>query len=580
MQFSKYIFLIIAISIFTIPLFSQIEQSANNRALTITDNRIALIKTDIIKEITSFSPAEQSVYYAQFGEMLWESDQKEARTWFNKSVELALSPAASYNDDIAKIFGLISIYNRLEQKEPLLANKLFSKITALLIETANTNNVNNRLNLYFHLAYEIVDKDENLAFELVKTALKDRNFNFSGYNFYYPINIIKKNKTIGNYLISNLIEKAKNEKNSHLAFILGYYIFEKTVVDDDDNPVNKKTITIFSDKQRQNLLEVFLHFIQKDSLELQAKQRTDCGSIVTLGFEYLPLYKKLLPEKNFIVENALNVCQNAEIKRWEKPDFLLKKTKTSQDYLDIANESVDKKIKNRYLQTASRVAEYENNFPLAVSILDSIEKEYRQEDWIFSKVQLLSNYIEFLIKQNNFNEINKVLNNTPIDYRPYVINESLYSFSFYEPIHRQFAIDFMNIARAYFNKIEKFPADKPTYVQNPTKFADLTLFYVKAGLFEDAVEVHEESIKLLNRLLANLPPELKDKPIYLQSSYTVFTNQYPPNDTEFFNKYFDRLYKNIGMIEAKKIRLSSRFDFLKKNLVKLQPTQSIPGFPS
>lgn len=139
----------------------------------------------------------------------------------------------------------------------------------------------------------------------------------------------------------------------------------------------------------------------------------------------------------------------------------------------------------------------------------------------------------------------------------------------------------MNQARADFNKIDKVSVNPVRYAANPSRFSQLTSLYVRFGSYEDAIAVHEESIKSFNRLARSLPPEYKEKNIVSPfTTYSRFTDSYPPGDSDFINRYFDRIYENVGKIENSRIRLSQRFGLLEKNFEKVLAPDSIPGIPN
>jgi hypothetical protein len=578
MQFSKYISLIFLLFLLSFSAFPQTEPPIDYSILTIPERRAAMIKTDIIREIEGLERQKQARYYVRLANVLQKTNQKEANIWLVKGVEIALSLATDYVNDDARITDLRNALYYIENKDVILANKLVSKIKELLLKKAKTNNIDNHGRIYLYLADQIIAKDEPLAFKFVKIALKDRNLELNWQDCRIIAGIAKKNKDFGEFLLNNLLQKVKTEENRKLALSLKTIIYTDFIDDNDNANIYRKQV--FSDAVQKTFLELLLIFIQKDSLELVTKKRNDCGSILGFGMNSLKEYKRLLPEKSSVVEEAINICQNSEVESWKKPAFAKRSRKTSQDYLDLAKEIGDKQLKSNYLQTASNLARNEKNFPLAINIMDSIDKEFRKDNWIYFKIQLLSDYVQYLVKKENFDEITKAINDAPQDYRPYIIIQSVGSIFIYKPKQQQFALDLMNQARADFNKIDKFLEEMTYFKPNPTEFGNLVPYYVKLGLYEDAIATHEESIKSLNRLMANLPPEMKRKPIYRMASYSRFTNQYPPVDSEFFYRYFDQIYRNIGLINDKEIRLGELLEILAKNSEKPQNYYFISGIPS
>jgi tetratricopeptide (TPR) repeat protein len=370
-----------------------------------------------------------------------------------------------------------------------------------------------------------------------------------------------------------LIEAVKN--NGRIAFAR-HYLFE-----DDSDTFSRIARRAMPDSQAAVLLELMLPYVQKDSEAVKLKKRNDCPITKEWGLKYLEEYKRLLPKKSSLIEQAVIVCENSEIEVWKKPYFY-KNTplKTSRDYFDFAKEINDKKTQANFLMMASQRAGDEKNYRLASSILDIIEKDFRQYNWSWMKIGAISKQIEELFKEDDFDEITRTLESAPPEYRPFITIKVLNFMSRLKPNHREFVADLMNQARTDFNKIDKYSVNPGDSAINPTQFGQLTVLYVKFGFYDEAIMTHEESIKSFNRLSGTLPPEYKDKKIILRlSSFSRFTNRFPPDDLEFFSRYFDRIYENIGIIENSRIRMHERLGLLEKNLEKPPNTYLIPGIP-
>jgi hypothetical protein len=530
-----------------------------------------MIKADIIREIEGLERKDQARYYVQLGDVLWESDQKEANIWLSKGTELASNQTVEYENNNKKLSALWNSLINVLEKDKVKSDKIISEIRKMASE--KFDNPKDANETFILIADQILSRinDENTAFEFAMISLKSEKpvIVWHSSEFFRLLNHINQN--LADKYFNEMIKVAKLKENSHLVSVLAYIA--------DKRLLGNVPFKQLSEPTEKNLLEFLLPFIQNNALELKNKKKNDCYPILNYGIRFLEGYKRLLPEKSLIVEDAINVCQNADIESWKKPDFAKRNRKTSQDYLDLAKEITDKRIKTNYLHSASSLASKEGNHKLGISILDSIDTEFRDESWVNSKIDLLSNLVKELYSKNDFPEITKIINDTPEDYRPYIIVHSLQSFSFQNQNQKELVSTLLRQAKIDFNKIDKFTENKLKAFHSPTQFGNLVKYYVKLGLYEEAIATHKECVKSLNRLMTNLPSELKEKRIYRMSSYSRFTNQSPPNDLEFIDRYFDQIYRNISLIEDKNIRLGERLGFLKKSLEKPPKIQYIPGIP-
>ncbi len=580
MRFSAYILVYLFILSFSNSTFPQTSTQSGTAKKEIEDISImrnAQIKADILQEIKSLPSKYQAYYYTRLGSVYWERNQKEGIFWLTKGVELGINPATEYKNNNEKLTGLWNLLSSVLEKDALLSDKLISKIKEVKIEESNGDSFKDAHETYILIAEQILNrkKDDKLAFEFATLSLKGKNpaVNWDSSEFFGALKF--KNENLANSYFAKLIEILKTNEDKNLVSNFVNYFFDSSV----SNFPQKEALFNISDSQRKDLLEFLLSFIQNDSEELALKKKNHCGSIVGFGLGFLEDYKRLLPEKSLVVEQAIAVCQNAPIEPWQKPDFYKRPRKTSQDFLGLAKEISDKKIQANYLEFAAQSARGEKNYRLSTNILDSIEKQFRNFFWASAKIQSDSNLIDELFRTENFAEITELLENSPPEYRPFIIVNCFNSVWKVNQNQKEFVFDLMNQARSDFNKIDKSPVSPGDYFTNPTRFGQLTQLYVKFGFYDEAITTHAESIDALNRYADNLPAKVKEKGIVPRvSSYSRFTNSFPRRDIEFINKYFDQIYANIGKIEDTRIRISERLELLGQNLEKVPNSVLIPNF--
>jgi hypothetical protein len=554
------------------------ENPEENPALIIKNQRIDKIKADILKEIQILPGKDQAYNYAYLGNILWNYDQKEGLYWMTKGVELAMNPTTEYKDNAEKLSSLWNILSNVLEEDPGLTDKLVAKIKQIKIDESNPDILESVNRTYIVIAQQLLTRkgDDKSAIEFAMLSLKGKQpaINWRSSQFFRALKF--KNEILANSYFAKVIETVKKIGDKQLFADFVNYLVENSI---SNYPKQDPRFNI-SDSQKTELLEFIFPSIQNDSEELALKKRNNCGSAGGWGARFLEDYKRLLPNKSIIVEQALGACQNADIDFWKKPDFQKRPRKTSQDYLDLAKLITDKQVQINYLETAAAKARDEKNYPLANNILESIDKDSRNSYWTFLKIDSISNWIKELSDKNETAEINKLLDNSPPEFVPFIIVRSLNSYWRLKPEQKEFVLDLLNLARAGFNKIDRFPINSPDFAINPTIFGQLPQLYVKFGFYDEAIATHEESIKSLNRLFNNLPPEFKgNKTFPIISSYSTFSNQFPPSDVDFVDRYFDRIYDNIGKIENSRVRLSQHLNFFRENLRKVRNSVLIPYVP-
>lgn len=581
MQIFKLVFLFSFLFLLSISIFSQNiatpDNSKHNTSQIDKKARTERLKADILQEIQTFNHEDQAYFYAKLGDIFWEYDKKEGIYWLTKGIELGVNPATDYKNDKEKLSSLVSLFYRVSEKDVVSADKIISKIKEIKIDESNPDILRYANETYISFAEHILSRknDEKLAFEFAMLSLKGTNpaINWDTSDFFWKLKY--KNENLANAYFAKLFEVVKSNGDIDLT--------SKFVMEFNRHRFNKNARLNISDSQKKDLLELVLSFVRQESEKLMLGQIDDCAVTRSWGVGFLEDYKRHLPGKLPLVEQAIAVCQNAEIEHWKKPDFLKKPLKTSLDYLVLAKEIPDKKLQANYLKVASSLARSEKFYRISIKILDSIEPEFRDDYWAWMKFDSKSEFVEELFRKNDFTEITKILESSPPEYRHFII-VNLFNFKYnprLEPSQREFVLDLMSQARAGFNKMDKFIVNGINPFLNPTKFSDLTRLYVKFGLYDEAIASHEESIKLFNRLVITLPSKYKEiDAIPRSSSFLSFTNQFPRNDLDFFNKYFDRIYENVGTIENSRTRLFERLELLGKNLEKVQDIKTIPGIPS
>ena len=572
-----------ALVLFSVCLFSVSGYSQNKTRSGGTEKgvpsvdrqRIQLIKADILKEIKNFPKKDQAAFYTRLGDVYWNGgDRDEGLLWIARGVDLGTSPAAGYENEAGKLTAYWNLLSEALEKDADLAAKLITKIREIEPDESNAELREAANQTYIVIARQILirKRDADLALEFALRSLKGRKpaINWTAIEFFRPLKATNEN--LADIYFAKLVESVKNSGDKDIAAeFVNYFVFSEL----SNYPAKDPRYRI-SDAQKKELLEILIPFIQKNADDFISKKINACGIPSYWGSRFSEDYKNLLPEKFTLIEQANAACAVREKEPWQKTELYKKPDKTIEDFLELAKQVPDVRIRMGFLLDAALRAHNEKKWSLANEILNGIDKDSRGYFWTSSKIETASKLIAQHFNNKEQAEVARVLDDSPPELRPFIIVRSLFWLSS-RPDRREEVLNLMNLARADFNKLDRYPANPWDRLTNPTYFAELLQYYVKFRYFDEAAATQEEAVKAFNRLVRNLPAEFnKNGVVPLLSSFSNFSNQFPRNDAEFINLYFDRIYENIGRIEQARARLSERLYFLRRMLEKPVQFQNYP----
>lgn len=457
----------------------------------------------------------------------------------------------------------ILLFHVVLENEEALFKKPLAEITKILYEEVNEKRSDEYSEILISLANQLLEKEEKLAFDLAILSLKGNKpvFNWNSYSFFSELK--KKNETLSNQYFAKMLEVVKlsgNRENLEGLLTISFNMFRGAIFPSMQRPQN------ITETQKRDLLVVLVPFIEKESEELSQKKRDNCALARGYGKRFLEDYRKLLPQRAGVIEQALNICQMSEIDFWKKPDFN-RTLKTSQDYLDFAKEVGDKAMRaNLILFAASFAAQNEQNYRLAIEILDGMDEDSRKilninYWWEIQRLQSSSGFIIELFNKGSFAEINQFIKNSPQKLRPFIILHAMNRLRSYSAKNKQMLFDLLNQAKAEFFKIEiPVPTDNSFF--NLSSLAQIHLlvsFYYDLGYKTEAIETFEEYINFLNRFERRVSSDNNGE----RRNLYFYYHQLPKN---FIETYFEQIYQNIERIEALPGRLSFRLNLFREIL--------------
>ncbi len=509
--------------------------------------RLGQSKADILADINSLKSKDQMVYYAMLGDLLWEHDRAEAEISLNKAAEIALDPATEYRDTADKLDYLRRFFyaGGAAGKNEALANKLRSAAAEVFFQASKTPRADEYRRKFLDFAQLLVRSDKNLAFELAMLSLDGKNpvLYPDAVNFFFYLRSV--DETFADRYLSKVVEIfRKNGDKASLGSTIEYL---------NDYASNNRSAPV-SDAQKSLLYAVLIPHIESETRELLRKTATDCYLTRTYGKPLLADFKRLLSAQAAVVEQALKVCQTANIEDWYKPEPK-GAVKTSQEALDAAAAPTDPTLRRHFTFRAAVLARDEKNFLRAHEILDSMDdaqKTWLSQNWDLFRIGVTVDQIRELYGKKDFAGARKTLENSLPRLRPYVYLNILSESGGWWLSDSQTNLLLLDLAREEFKKAD-FPLPKFNYLitTNPAKFQALVYWCVRNKFTAEALAVFDEYVELMNRLTS--------KYTFKTDAGDTFSHfYYYPLPQKFVDENFERLSESTRRLESSKARLEIR----------------------
>jgi hypothetical protein len=527
----------------------------NNERILLWQTRTQSTTNDILIQINKSRSSERVFYYAKLGEIWWEKDQKEGKQYLEKAVEYAVSPATDYKNFKEQISKLRDLLKIVSPKDASLEKKIISKLNELSVgENTGENNLNS--DAILETAVLLVDIDIQRAYNLGVSTLKQKQPVFSFRSVRLFLNIRNKNEILANNFYKQALEVAKLNVSDDFIDNLFRISF----------PESYEFPPVSDDSLRKHFLGILSQNIQTEAQNVLEKKQENCNFTKYYGVKIFNQYKQLLPEKTVVIEKAIGICQvSDEIKNKDglSPD---EQPKTIEDYLELAKLTNDKKLRNKYLLEAALIAnQQQKKFKLAIEILDQIDDDERNTPpavWDIERLTATTSLIIELIENNYLQDVNETIKKSPAKLRPEIrisVADKLDSVK-----NKLYGYELLNEAKVELAKTDfKFSSASPVFINSPLSYKNLTDLYLTFGYQPDAIETFDDSIKSLNRYVADTPedniPSLKRS-----VNWKVFAD-FPD---KFIEVYFQRIERGFAEIENIPIKLDIQLQWLKNSLKK------------
>lgn len=502
-----------------------------------------------MQDVKSLPVKYQSQYYAKLGQIYWEKDKKEGVFWLNKAIENALSPKTDYQDGQEKVDVLTHLFFSFNvfEKDAALGRKLLDAITETLYDEVKTKGSDDFNAKLIYIAPGLLKTDEQLAFDLAMLSLQGKQPVINYNSIYFFEKAKNKNQDLSSRYFSRMVEVVRTGGDRNL--------LEGLMNINTSNLNSWLKPPFISDAQKLELLELLSLFIQKESAELYSKKGNDCYITRRYGMFYLDAYKKLLPPRAAVVEQAINICTASNIEPWKKPGYFKNRSvRTSQELLDFAKELPDKRVQTSWLYSAALRAETEMNYRFGIGILDGIEPTARIDlrTWEIIRAQITAKLVLELLKSDNFEEAKQEIKNSPPELRPDVISRVMFSLGNFKTKNKQITYDLLDQMRTDIENPDFYSDDRSKVNRfQPDHFFKLANEFYYLGYKADALSVLENYSKLQNQMSRRSLPEKDFREYFGLSFAPVFPGRFAETD-------YDRIYLVFGNIEPVKVRLKLR----------------------
>jgi hypothetical protein len=545
--------LLVFVNLVAIRAMSQTQTASATNAVKspegIWTKRKVRIKTDILNYIKTLPRSEQIKLYATLGNMFWESDQNEAERWIAKAGQIALDPATEYESGQQQVNTLeeFTFNYDLNKRAPELAKQLQAQTVRLLLEDAKRNGAAGYQGISLYLAQKTLTQNPKLALDLALVSLKDPAVSY-GYNtieFLWALEAA--DVSLADQYVAAWLQKIRDGDQDH---------FFLSTLADQFYPVESGRTSRLTMEQKKGWLNLIADLVEQDT-ELLRTDGSNCQVTAFYGRRYSDELQKLLPERFPIVAQRIAACRQL------KPDYFAPaKPRTIDSLLQTAKTTPDELRRFWYVISAEQMASTARNYPLAIEILDSVDENSRQKfgAWRTYRTQTTVKFVQHLLEEGDFQEIDRVLDETPQELRPCIILDSTWPDKLNASSHQRELRALYDRAKVEFQKMDfaALMAKPDFHALNPARIATLVGLYAGLGdeYSKDVLDTFDEYIELQNRLI-------HDFAVQTPNGGRWFYYDYPHLPRILIDRYFDLVYGKIDEIDAPSIRIGLRFDMLK-----------------
>lgn len=511
------------------------------RADTLTNN--------LLRDAAKTDALDRALLIAQLSDSWWESEQTQANTWIEKSVDTivfypsaeAKQQRAKYLDTAREVLALIFTRNR----------KQASRLTDILSKPEEDVPDNERQFNSEALITQALGIVKTNPAAATKLALRAFSLRFPTNAWKLALELRRNNPNLANQIFSaafSTLSTAPDTQKMHAMIRIAF-----PDLDNSDFPPK----LLPPRELRISFLNFVADYLYQRQLKFSSKAIPSCSNEATLAGKLRTYFSEWLPLKSEMVEHSVNICVS-------------KQTKQLLNRFDAATNDVDELLKEadriegepvvraNFLIRAALAALVQNKFATAIEILEKMTDDERKvagDFWDEIRVVSAARLAVVEFKEGDIAGANKTLRKLSDARRPLGQIGFVYQFSPEDEACYQFCVDLLNESRAGITKSE-LPFPKKT-----SEWLTLVKLYSRYKLQTEAAEVFKEMVIAFNS--SKLDDDTALNHLISESKRIV-----PDFALSLFETNEDRMVEAVSLISDQKVRRELNLQFLKVMLEK------------
>jgi hypothetical protein len=547
----------LALVIHLLSIFAFGQDAATLLERDVWRTRAAILTSSLLKDAAKNDALDRALLMAQLSGLWWESDQNQANTWIEKSVDaIAFYSADEAKEHREKFFGVarqvLNLISNHNKKQSTRLSEILSKSEDIPDKEKNLN-----AEALIEQALNIVKEDPNRAADLGFRAL------YLG----FPSNadrlswaLRRNNPELANRFFRAALSNLSASPDRTKLYSMESIAFPENI--SRDFPANLRPPV--------DLKLLFLNFVADYLYQLQlrfsSRAISSCADEAVFTVRLEKGFAELLPQKSDAVKQAINICLGNQSQQLRE---LVADTSTAGDVDELlkkADENHEKTLfRANYLIKAASAAYQQKEFAKSIEILDKMngeEKKANFEFWEELRWESGAGFAVAEFKEGDVTAASKTLKDVPDALRPLAQITFVFQFSPEDITCYQFCVDLLNDARRGIVKSELPFTRKSSYWLNLVKlYSNYKLQTEAAGTFREIIVAFNSS-RSDDTQTKN---EAASNQLISDSKRIV-----PGFSLALFETNEDSIFESVSLIKDEKPRKQMNLEFLKMMLKKYQ----------
>ena len=510
--------------------------------------RADTLTSNLLKDAANKDALDRALLMAQLSDLWWESEQTQANTWIEKSVDaIAFYPTAEAKEQRVKflhttrqVLALISTRNE--------------KQAARLVDILSKPEENVRDSEQQFSAQAVVEQ----ALKIVKTdpvgatklGLRAFTLGFPANAWKLALDLRRHNPSLADQIVSAAFSSLLASPDTPKLYGTKFMVFP-----DVQMPTISSEL-LPPRKLRISFLNFVADHLYQRQLRFTSKANPRCSDEAILASRLRTAFSELLPLRSEMVEQSISICLSNQTKQLLNPfnaetsdvDELLRQVDRIQD---------DPLLRGNYLIRAVLAAREQKKYATAIETLEKMtddERKVASDFWEDLRSDLAARLAVVEFKEGDVASANKTLKKLSDALRPLGQINFVYQFSPQDEACSQFCVDLLHESRRELTKSELSFPRKSSYWLNLVKL------YSGYKLQTEAAETFKEMVKAFNSFTDDGTALIQ----LLSESKRII----PDFSLSLFETKEDAMLDAVKLINDQKVRSELNLQFLKVILEK------------